>query len=139
MTETGDKGTASADSVRASYDALPYDSHAISATHIEVLAVEAMLAGLSPAPADRCRVLELGCASGGNLLPMAEQFPGSEFVGIDLSPVQIAQGQRLAAQADITNAKLLAIDLMNAGADLGKFDFIIAHGLYSWVPPAVQK
>ncbi|HEV7391409.1 MAG TPA: class I SAM-dependent methyltransferase, partial [Burkholderiales bacterium] len=125
--------------MRASYDTLPYESHAISATHIEVLAVEAMVAGLSPTPVDRCRVLELGCASGGNLLPMAEQFPGSEFVGIDLSPIQIAEGQRLAEQVGLRNVKLLAMDVMQAGAELGQFDFIIAHGLYSWVPPAVQR
>src|SRR5256885_14646212 len=132
MTETGDKGTASADSVRASYDALPYDSHAISATHIEVLAVEAMLAGLSPAPAERCRVLELGCASGGNLLPMAEQFPGSEFVGIDLSPVQIGQGVRLAEQAGVRNGKVAAGGLVNAGEGVGGVGFFFADGGCSW-------
>src|SRR5438128_146023 len=126
MRESGEKFPAStssspppppgtAEAMRESYDAQPYESYALSAAHIEVLAVEAMVAGLTPAPLERCRVLELGCASGGNLLPMAEQFPGSEFVGIDLSPVQIGQAVRLAEQVGIRNAKLVAMDLVNAG------------------------
>src|SRR5437763_16798415 len=102
--------SSAAEAMRESYDAQPYESYALSAAHIEVLAVEAMVAGLTPAPVERCRVLELGCASGGNLLPMAEQFPGSEFVGIDLSPVQIGQGVQLAEQVGIRNAKLVAMD-----------------------------
>jgi hypothetical protein len=127
------------DSLRASYDELPYDSRPIPASHIEVLAIEAALAGVAAAPIERCRVLELGCASGGNLLPMADEFPQSQFVGLDLSPVQVEDGRRLAAQAGLTNAQLLAMDLMNINQDLGQFDYVIAHGLYSWVPPAVQE
>jgi SAM-dependent methyltransferase len=127
------------DTLESTYDQVPYPSFAISATHPDVLAVEAMAAGMSPAPVERCRVLELGCASGGNLLPMAEQFPGSEFVGIDLSPVQIAVGQRLAAEAGIANARLIAADVTNLGGELGRFDYIIAHGLYTWVAPPVQE
>jgi SAM-dependent methyltransferase len=127
------------DSLRASYDELPYDSRPIPASHIEVLAIEAALNGVPAAPIDRCRVLELGCASGGNLLPMADEFPQSHFVGLDLSPVQVEEGQRLATQARLTNAQLLALDLMHVGPDLGQFDYIIAHGLYSWVPPQVQE
>src|ERR1700704_6495195 len=120
MRESGEKFPAStsssppppgtAEAMRESYEAQPYESYALSAAHIEGLAVEAMVAGLTPAPLERCRVLELGCASGGNLLPMAEQFPGSEFVGIDLSPVQIVEGQRLADQAGIGNIRLLALE-----------------------------
>jgi SAM-dependent methyltransferase len=124
--------------LQASYDQMPYDSRPIPASHIELLAVEATLAGLPVAPMERCRVLELGCASGGNLLPMADEFPTGEFVGIDLSGQQIAAAQRLADLAPLKNVRLIALDLMNAGPDLGQFDYIIAHGLYSWVPPDVQ-
>jgi SAM-dependent methyltransferase len=128
------------ESLRVSYDELPYDSRPIPASHIEVLAVEAALNGVAAAaPIERCRVLELGCASGGNLLPMADEFPKGEFVGLDLSPVQVEEGRRLAEGAGLGNAKLLAMDLMNVGPDLGQFDYIIAHGLYSWVPPVVQE
>ena len=127
------------DAIQASYDAIPYDSQPIPAAHIELLAIEALLAGLAPAPIARCRVLELGCAGGGHLLPMADEFPHSEFVGIDLSTTQIAQGRELIAKAGLSNVQLTAVDLMDVGSELGHFDYIIAHGLYSWVPPAVQR
>ena len=64
-------------------------------THPDHLAVVATLLGLSPARADRCRVLELGCASGGNLIPVAYTYPDSTFLGIDLSGEQIRRGEEL--------------------------------------------
>jgi SAM-dependent methyltransferase len=117
-----------------------------------VLCTAATLLGLRPAPVDRCRVLELGCASGGNLIPMALTLPGSEFVGVDLSPAQIAAGeatlaalrQEGAAGPDDppgppgANVRLLAADLMTLGEDLGPFDYILCHGVYSWVPEPVR-
>src|SRR5439155_19650566 len=101
------------------YDPLPSGNGPVPASHIEVLAAEAALAGLSPAPIERCRVLELGCASGGNLLPMADEFPRSQFVGIDISPRQIARGQELIERTGFTNVRLMAMNLMAVGADLG--------------------
>ena len=47
------------------------------------------LFGLNTAAPTQCRVLELGCAAGLNLIAMAALLPESTFVGIDLSPVQI--------------------------------------------------
>ena len=125
-------------SAREKYDAVPYDSRAIADTHIGLLSIEAILAGLSPALPAKCRVLELGCASGGNLLPMADEFPESEFVGIDISPVQVADGENLRKQAGLNNARLMVMDLCQVGTQLGTFDYIIAHGLYSWIPAPVQ-
>jgi hypothetical protein len=40
----------------------------------------AALHGLDAPPVTRCRVLELGCASGGNLIPMAGTLPDCRFV-----------------------------------------------------------
>src|SRR4051812_41655243 len=94
---------------------------------------------MSPAPVDRCRVLELGCAGGGNLLPMAETLPQSTFFGIDLSPVQIGHGQRIIRALGLTNLRLEAMSILDVPEDFGEFDYIIAHGVYSWVPPAVQQ
>ena len=81
-----------------SYDEVPYPGAALSETHPSNLAVIATLFGLQPALPSRCRVLELGCATGGNLLPMAELLPGSDFVGIDLSGVQIGMARSRARQ-----------------------------------------
>src|ERR1700754_323283 len=67
----------------AGYDALPYPAMPITYTQPSHLAALAMLFGLSPANAEHARVLELGCASGGNIIPLASRFPNAHFVGID--------------------------------------------------------
>lgn len=121
-----------------SYDAIPYESIPITETHVEGLAALGRLFGVPTADPQRCRVLELGCAEGGNLIPMAFYLPGSEFVGIDLSARQIEAGRRLTAMLGLANVDLLHRDVMQATDDLGPFDYIIAHGLYSWVPAPVQ-
>ena len=75
-----------------SYDEIPYESYAFAQTHPDRLAVMATLFGLSPRPVTSCRVLELGCAAGGNLIPMAWHLPQSTFVGLDLSSRQVRDG-----------------------------------------------
>jgi methyltransferase-like protein len=123
-----------------SYDEIPYDSTPIHETHPEQLAVRAWLFGLDPAPAARCRYLELGCASGGNLIPLACFLPESEFLGIERSSRQAAAGQALIASLGLRNVRIVAADVLDAGLDtLGQFDYVVAHGLYSWVPAAVRE
>ena len=95
--------------------------------------------GLSPASAVKARVLELGCGSGLNLLPQAEMFPKSEFVGCDLSQTAIDYGQALAKQIAVENIELHYADLQDVDEQWGRFDYIICHGVYSWVPPHVQS
>ena len=122
----------------STYDALPYASRSLPQTHPDGLAIAAKLHGLSPAAITDCRVLELGCADGTNLLPMAAALPQSRFVGIDLSPRQIASGQEIAQALGLENLELRAADLLTLDDSLGEFDYIICHGVYSWVPPVVQ-
>jgi methyltransferase-like protein/SAM-dependent methyltransferase len=121
-----------------SYDEIPYPLLAHSQTHPARLATLAVLHGLRPAPVERCRVLEIGCASGGNLIPLACQLDGSQFVGIDLSRRQIDQGREFVRSLGLKNIRLEALDLLEVDESFGAFDYIIAHGLYSWVPPAVR-
>jgi SAM-dependent methyltransferase len=121
-----------------SYDDLPYDDNVFPYTQPTNLAAVAALHGLDPPPFDRCRVLDIGCATGTNLLPMALARPRAEFVGLDLSPRQIASGQETIARLGLTNVALWARDIMGPTDDLGTFDYVICHGVYSWVPPAVQ-
>ena len=121
-----------------SYDEVPYESFPFAQTHPDHLATLAHLLGLSPPAVERCSVLELGCAGGGNLLPMAVALPQAKFVGIDLSGVQIAHGQKVVDALGLANVRLLATDLRQIGKGFGRFDYIIAHGVYSWVPNAVQ-
>ncbi|MEK6257902.1 MAG: class I SAM-dependent methyltransferase [Planctomycetota bacterium] len=123
---------------QTSYDRVPYKSHPFPQTHPDRLATIATLFGMRPAPVERCRVLELGCASGGNLLPMADQFPNSRFVGIDASSRQIADGSELLARSGLTNVELRCQDILQFTCE-EPFDFIICHGVYSWVPDPVQQ
>jgi methyltransferase-like protein/SAM-dependent methyltransferase len=121
-----------------SYDAVPYTSQPFPQSHPDRLATIATIFGMKPARVERCRVLELGCASGGNLLPMADQFPESSFVGIDASPRQIESGRQLLAQAGMKNVELHCQDILEFASD-EPFDYIICHGVYSWVPAPVQQ
>jgi methyltransferase-like protein len=120
------------------YDEVPYPGHARPQTHPDRLATLATLFGMMPAPVDGCRYLELGCGDANNLIPMALTLPGSSFVGIDLAPHAIAQGQQLADKLGIKNLRLVHGSIEQVGPDWGKFDYIVAHGFYSWVPPSVR-
>ena len=124
--------------IASSYDATPYTSVAFALTNPAHLHALAHMMSLPTAPLASARVLELGCASGGNLLPLAYRNPGASFVGIDLSPRQIADGQRTALELGVSNLQLVAGSIANIDDSWGKFDYIIAHGVYSWLPPDVQ-
>jgi methyltransferase-like protein/cyclopropane fatty-acyl-phospholipid synthase-like methyltransferase len=126
------------DSAGTAYDAVAYPGYAYARTHPDRLATQAVLFGLDPAPIDRCRVLEVGCGDGGNLIPMALDLTGSEFVGIDLAEQPVARGAALAHDLGLANVELHALDVQELPDGLGTFDYIVAHGLYSWIPPAAR-
>jgi tRNA G46 methylase TrmB len=88
------------------YDQVPYPAGAYAQSHPERLATLARLFGMSPPAVGRCRVLELGCADGSNLIPMACALPESRFLGVDLSARQIRSGQRTAASVGLSNLEL---------------------------------
>ena len=121
-----------------SYDIVPYASTAFPQSHPDRLATLARLFGVAAAPPDRCRVLELGAASGGNLIPMAYELPESRFIGIDLSRRQVEEGQSAIDDLGLTNIELRHLGIAEIGAEFGPFDYIICHGVYSWVPDAVR-
>jgi len=124
---------------KTSYDEVPYPSLCYTQTHPNRLATVATLFGMTPASVERCRVLELGCAAGGNLIPMAYHLPDSQFLGLDYAARQIAEGQETASGLGMANISLRHMDILDVGPELGQFDYIIAHGVYSWVPPAVRE
>jgi methyltransferase-like protein/SAM-dependent methyltransferase len=128
------------DLVRADYDATPYTSNSFPQSAPGQLAAIAHLFGLETADVSTSRVLELGCAAGGNVIPFAAAHPRAKVVGVDLSPVQIDQGRARVEALGIENLELLVGDIARMDfAALGQFDFVIAHGVYSWVPPEVQE
>ena len=129
--------TLSAGIARA-YDEVPYTSRPFPQSQPQRIAALGKLFGLSPQNVATARVLELGCASGGNLIPLASQFPDASFIGIDLSPVQISEGQARIASMGIKNIRLINMSIADVTAGLGRFDYILCHGVYSWVPAAVR-
>ena len=122
-----------------SYDRVPYKSLPFRQTHPDRLATIGRLLGLRSANVEHCRVLELGCASGGNLIPMAAAFPESTFVGLDSSGRQIEDGQRAIRELELTNIKLRHQDIREFGSDAEPFDYIVSHGVFSWVSNDVQQ
>ena len=118
-----------------SYDAVSYPGYAYGQTHPDRLATQATLFGMTPAHPATCRVLEIGAGDGGNLIPMALGLPGSEFVGIDLSAEAVARGATVIDELELGNATLRVADVLELPADLEQFDYVISHGVYSWIGP----
>ena len=122
----------------SSYDDLPYRSVPHADSHPTHLAVIGRLLGVPTPDPYRCRILELGCASGGSLVPIAWYLPGTECVGIERSGRQAEEGNRLIERVGLGNCRILAADILDVGPALGQFDYIVAHGVYSWVPDPVR-
>lgn len=121
------------------YDEVPYLSKPLFSTHPDLLAAAGRLRGLKTPSPSACRVLELGCAAGGNLIPMAYGLPQSYFLGIDLSEVQISEGQELCRRLELSNIELKTFSIADLDSSYGQFDYILCHGVFSWVPPPIQE
>ena len=124
--------------LKESYDNFLYVSKAFSNTNINSLQARGRLYGLSPASLKGARVLELGSSCGGNIIPQALYYPETTFTGIDLSGVQIEHGKALIESIGLTNITLLEKNIMDIDDDFGTFDYIIVHGIWSWVPDMVK-
>jgi SAM-dependent methyltransferase len=120
------------------YDQVPYINSPYAQTHPGRLFVMARLAGLDPPAVETCRVLELGASEGENLVGMAMVLPSAEFVGIELAEAPVVRGQKTISDLGLNNVQLHRMNLLDLDEGLGKFDYIIAHGLYSWTPPVVR-
>jgi methyltransferase-like protein len=126
--------------LRADYAAVPYESHAFPQSAPGQLAAIAHVFGLDTPEVSHARVLEIGCSAGGNLIPFAAWHPNAQVIGIDLSQVQIDQGLERVRGLRLANLTLLQGDISTMDlSELGEFDFIICHGVYSWVPEKVQE
>jgi SAM-dependent methyltransferase len=123
-----------------SYDEVPYLSMPFVETHPDRLATVATMFGMTPAPPPvaTCRLLELGCAAGENLLALALTHPAAEFHGLDLSQRHVASARAASARLELSNVHVLQLDILDFPDDNEPFDFIVAHGVYSWVPAEVR-
>lgn len=122
------------DPVRERYAEVSYPGGAFAQTHPARHAAIARLFGVPAVDIHTARVLEIGCAQGYNLLPLAAQLPEARFVGIDFSDQELARGRDLADAAGLANIEFVCADLRTFAPPSGSFDFVIAHGVLSWVP-----
>ena len=120
------------------YDEVLYPNMPFGQTHPDRLATHATLFGMDPAPLPGCRVLELGCGAGENLIPMAFQYPDAAFLGIDAAGTSVDAGKEEIAALGLTNIRIEHRDIMDVPPAVGTFHYVIAHGFYSWVPEPVR-
>ncbi len=121
------------------YDRIPYTDHAYAESHPDRLRVVARLSGWQAPDVPSARVLELGCGRGGNLLPMAAGLPTGTFVGVDRSPRQVEEARRIASETRTGNVRLHEADFESFKPAEGAFDYVIAHGVCSWVSPPIRR
>ena len=122
----------------ARYDEIPYAALPHPLTHPDRLATVATFLGMDPPDVVQCRVLEVGCNDGANLIPMAMSLPSAQFVGCDLSARALDAGRRMIGELGLSNIALVLEDLSALSLSHGTFDYIVAHGVYSWVPAPVR-
>ncbi|MEO8345025.1 MAG: class I SAM-dependent methyltransferase [Betaproteobacteria bacterium] len=123
----------------SAYDTILYVGQPYANTHPDRLATLAILHGIEPAAVGTCRVLEIGCGDGANIVPMAATLPSAEFVGIDYAARPVALALQMVQDLGLRNITISQLDLCDLPADAGTFDYIIVHGLYSWVPLEVRQ
>lgn len=122
-----------------SYDAVPYSSYPYPQSTPERMSTIARVTGLRTADVRTARVLELGCAGGGNLIPLAASFPDAHFTGIDLSTRQLASARAESEAIALGNISWMHADLASSPMLSGEFDYVIAHGLYSWISDKARE
>jgi SAM-dependent methyltransferase len=121
------------------YDEIAYPSWSFPELHPDRIATPARLFGVPCAPPDACRVLEIACGEGASLIPAALGAPGAHFVGFDLAAEPVARGRALIEALGLSNAELFQGDILDVDLGDRTFDYIAAHGIYSWSPPAVRE
>jgi SAM-dependent methyltransferase len=118
------------------YDDVRYSNYPHAPTHPDRLATVATLHGLEPPDPSHGRVLEIGCGAGVNLMAMVTATPGLSALGVDLAAGPIADGQAAATAIGLRNLTLRQGDVRElTDGRLGAFDYIVAHGVYGWMPP----
>lgn len=135
---TANKEKAQEIAIGNEYDKVPYTSYPFDVCAPEFLKTRAILFGLNPPELSTARILDIGSASGGNVIRFASLYLDSYTLGIDLSEVQIERGQKKIAEMGLQNIELKAMSVMDLDESYGKFDYIICYGVFSWVPDSVK-
>ena len=121
------------------YNELLYKSNPFTYTVPALLEAQGKLFGLTPKDSRKARILELGSSFGGNIITQALYNPEAEFVGVDLTAEQVKKGNEVIEKIGLKNIKLIEKNILDINEDFGKFDYIIVHGVFSWVPDIVKE
>jgi SAM-dependent methyltransferase/methyltransferase-like protein len=121
------------------YDAFFFESLSNPERHIDRLYAQALLKGVLPTHPRCAQVLEIGCSTGANIIPQAILYPKSHFVGVDVSKEQISLAQNVSLSLGLKNIEFLPIGVEHLNRISRSFDYIICHGLYSWVGLDTQR
>jgi methyltransferase-like protein/cyclopropane fatty-acyl-phospholipid synthase-like methyltransferase len=124
---------------KISYDDVPYAPLTFAYAYPGHFKTIGTLFGLTPPPLETARILELGCGGATSMLNFAEIYPKSYSLGIDLSEAHIKHGLETIKHLNLKNIDLKAISIMDIDESYGKFDYIICHGVFSWVPIEVRE
>ena len=127
------------ENISASYDHVPYASNPFHQTHPDYLRAVSTLFDVPTVAVSNANILEIGCSFGGNILPLAQQYPDANIIGLDLSAEQIRLGQQAVVAMGLNNIQLQQQDINNYTPPAQHFDYIICHGVYSWVPEFVRE
>ncbi len=108
------------------------------------LALTALLLGQRPPDLARpFRYADLGCGNGMTAVFVAATCPQAEVWGFDFNPAHIETARHWAAEAGLTNITFVETSFAEMAAlganDLPAFDFIVSHGVLSWISPANQR
>ena len=127
-----------AEGSRFAYDKVAYPAAVVDALAPDRLRATALLHGWrAPEPAT-ASVLEIGCGVGLNLIAFASVTPDARAVGFDLAAEAIDRGRSLVEVCGLRNVDLHVGDAMTYPRDGEKFDYVVCHGVLSWVPEAVR-
>jgi len=122
-----------------SYDEIAYPSLIFWQSHPEAMAVIARLHGIDAPPVETARILHVGGGDGLDAIAMATTFPRAEVVNFDIAEAPLLRGRTWSQAAGLANVRHELIDILEAADRLeGPFDYILAHGIYAWVPEQVR-
>lgn len=121
------------------YADLPYSDVVFGRSNPDRMAVLATLQGVKTTPVERARVLELGCGNGSNLISLASNLPGGQFLGVELNEAKANEAKARVADYGLQNVEIKHCPDFDLPAQLGEFDYIIANGIFSWISTELQE
>ncbi len=128
----------SQEEIEEAYSKFAYISYPFEYNRPENLRAICSIFGVKTPPMDKARVIEFGCASGGNLIRFAQDYPNAEVIGVDIAKNQVDDGLKKVKKLGLKNLTLKHISVTDIDESMGKFDYIICHGMFSWVPADVR-